>query len=272
MTVQAAHIDVPLRLRIKHRLATSALAGPITALRRLLKAITGARHPELALLRREDAMIDALLRKMVKRDWHCVDVGGHLGSVSHQLRQLAPHGSLTIVEASPGKAAMLTKSFPSASVHPVAVSDSDGKASFFENMAQPGFSSLANRSDRGSTREISVAVCRLDDLLGDAPVDFMKIDIEGFEYPALRGAAQMIARETPVILFEAGALEDTQIDASEADAMFRWLSDEMGYDIFAAFDLFYDRPPLTPDQFAAYRRYPFLAFNYFALPRSGPAT
>ena len=207
------------------------------------------------------------MRARIKPDWHCLDIGGHLGSVSHQLRQLAPKGSLTIAEASPGKAAMLADSFPDATVHPVAVSDSDGTVSFYENLAQPGFSSLANRDNRGATREISVPARRLDDLLGEAPVDFIKIDVEGFEYPALRGGANMLQRERPVILFEAGALEDDQIDAKHADALFDWLTGTLGYEVYAAFDLFYERPALSAEQFAAYRRYPFLAFNYFALPR-----
>lgn len=214
-------------------------------------------------------MIDALLARIIKPDWHCVDVGGHLGSVAHQLRTLAPKGHLSIVEASPEKAAMLSASFPEATVHAVAVSDRQGEVCFYENLSQPGFSSLANRNNRGATREIIVPAELLDDLIGDDRVDFIKIDVEGFEYPALRGGAATLTREAPVIMFEAGALDDDNIDAGQADAMVHWLGDDMGYDIYAAFDLFYGRPPISPEQFAAYRRYPFLAFNYFALPRSG---
>lgn len=274
MVTDASHLSVPLGLRLKHRLAVSPLAGALHAMRRTLARLQGVRHPELSLLRQEDQMIDALLSRMIKPDWHCLDVGGHLGSVSSLLRHLAPRGSLTIVEASPGKSALLASSFPEATVHRVAVSDVDGEVSFFENLAQPGFSSLANRDTRGETREIKVPARRLDDLIGEAPVDFVKIDIEGFEFPALRGGQNIIAREKPVILFEAGALGDDTIDASQADDMVRWLQDDMGYDIYAAFDLYYERPPISTEQFAAYRRYPFLAFNYFALPRdgSGPAT
>lgn len=273
MTPDASNKPAPLGMRIKHRLAVSPLAGPVQTLRRRLAAVRGARHPELGLLRQEDAMIDALLERMIKPDWNCVDVGGHLGSVSHLLRTLAPQGHLSIVEASPGKAAMLRATFPQSTVHAVAVSDNPGEVCFYENLSQPGFSSLANRNNRGATREITVPAKRLDDLVGDDRVDFIKIDVEGFEFPALLGGARMLAREAPVILFEAGALDDDNIDASQADAMVRWLGDEMGYDIYATFDLFYGRPPINPEQFAAYRRYPFLAFNYFALPRrgSGPA-
>lgn len=273
MTTAAAHTALPLGLRLKHRVAVSPLAGPVSGLRRLWARVRGARHPELGLLRREDGFLDDALARLVRPDWTCLDVGGHLGSVAHRLRRLAPSGRLIIVEASPAKAALLKRSFPEATVHAVAVSDTEGQVTFYENVSQPGFSSLADRADRGATRAITVPARRLDDLIGETRVQFIKIDVEGFEFPALRGAEAILRRDAPVILFEAGALEDENIDAGEADRMMRWLTGEMGYDVFAAFDLAFGRPALTPELFAAYRRYPFLAFNYFALPRggSGPA-
>lgn len=258
----------PLGMRLKHLIATSALAGPAARARYHVRRLKGARHPELGLLREEDAMIDMALGRMIKPDWACVDVGGHLGSVAYRLQALAPKGVLHIVEASPWKAALLARRFPKAVVHPVAVSDTAGEVSFYENLTQPGFSSLADRNTRGETRQIRVPAKRLDDLLADLPrVDFIKIDVEGFELPALKGAETILRRDHPVILFEAGALDDATIDAREADNLFDWLTTALDYDVFAAFDLHYARPALSPGMFTSYRRYPFLAFNYFAMPR-----
>lgn len=260
--------QVPLKLRIRHQLAVSPLAGLINRLRHLTGRLRDITQPELALLRQEDRMIDRLLPRLIKPDWTCLDVGGHLGSVSHVLRGLAPRGRLIIVEASPGKAGMLRQSFPRSEVHPVAVSDQEGEVSFFENLQQPGFSSLGNRSNHGDTREITVPAKRLDDLLsGETRIDFIKIDVEGFEYPALRGASDLLHRCRPVILFEAGPTEDDALDTSMTDALFDMLTNELDYDIYAAFDLHFGRAPLTPEHFRSYRRYPFLALNYFALPR-----
>lgn len=266
---------VPLKLRAKHRLAISSLAGPIEALRYMMRALKGLPHPELALLRQENRFIRAILRRLIKPDWNCLDIGGHLGSVSYQLRKLAPQGDLTIIEASPGKAAMLRDSFPGATVLAVAVSNQAGDVSFFENLKQPGFSSLANRSERGATQEITVQAYRLDDLLAaPAHIDFIKIDVEGFEFPALQGGMKLLQRCKPTILFEAGAIEDQSLDTTQADALFDMLTGELGYDVYAALDVYYERAPLTRAQFKSYRTYPFIAFNYFALPRNhaaGPA-
>ncbi|SFE00834.1 methyltransferase, FkbM family [Sulfitobacter brevis] len=213
-------------LGLKHRIATSGLAGPVGAVRGRLRAMRELLHPELALLYREDAMMDAVLERLIQPDWNCLDVGAHLESVFYKLTQLAPKGTHAMVEASPGKAQML----------------------------------------RGRVVERRVAARRLDDLLGpDAQVDFIKIDVEGFEFPALRGAEALLRRCRPLILFEAGAVADTDIADSDDRALFEWLTQTMGYDIYATFDLYYNRRPITADQFNSYRTYPFLAFNYFAL-------
>lgn len=253
-------------LGLKHRIATSGLAGPVGAVRGRLRAMRGLLHPELALLYREDAMMDAVLERLIQPDWNCLDVGAHLESVFYKLTQLAPKGTHAMVEASRGKAQMLRRRFGDDAVHPVAVSDSNGEVTFYENVDQPGYSSLASRDSRGRVVERRVPARRLDDLLGpDAQVDFIKIDVEGFEFPALRGAEALLRRCRPLILFEAGAVADTDIADSDDRALFEWLTQTMGYDIYATFDLYYNRRPITADQFNSYRTYPFLAFNYFAL-------
>lgn len=42
----------------------------------------------------------------------------------------------------------------------------------------------------------------LDDVMGAAPVDAIVLDVEGFEVPALRGAAQVIRAHRPLLWFE----------------------------------------------------------------------
>lgn len=42
----------------------------------------------------------------------------------------------------------------------------------------------------------------IDEVIGDAPVDVMKIDIEGAEPIAMRGARGLLQRQKPIILCE----------------------------------------------------------------------
>jgi FkbM family methyltransferase len=255
-------------LQLRHRIATSALSGPLGALRDLVGRAKGLLRPELALLHYEDAMRDACLRRIIQPHWHCVDVGAHVGSVSYTLSRLS-QAPLTIIEAMPAKAAALRARFPLATVHQVAVSDAPGDAMFHENLSASGFSSLSDRANRGRTRSFPVKLAPLDDLLGQTQVDFIKVDIEGHEPAALRGATQMIRRCHPVILFEAGAVEDADIDAQDYDAMFQQLID-LGYAIRPVFHQFYNREAIDLAAFNAARRYPFTAFNFFATPKVNP--
>jgi len=251
-------------LAVKHRIATSGLAGPVGKLRAYFKRIKGLRHPELGLLSREDEMIEAVMRRRLRRDWNCLDIGAHVGSVFYQMTQIAPDGRHAMIEASAAKAQVLRDRFGADRVHEVAVSDTNGEVSFYENLDQPGFSSLAMRTSRGEVREAKVRAVRLDDLLGDARFDFIKIDVEGFEFPALKGGEALLRRCHPLIQFEAGALGDADL-SDESAQLYDWLTGDLGYGIYAAFDLYFNRPALSAAQFQSYRTYPFLAFNYFAV-------
>ncbi|MGQ0564715.1 MAG: FkbM family methyltransferase [Gemmobacter sp.] len=256
-------------LRFKHRIATSPLAGPVGLLRGLHGRLRAVLHPELGLLHQEPRLTDACLAKLIRPDWNCLDIGGHLGSVSYTLANLAPRGKLHIVEASPAKAAALRARFPKATVHAVAVSDHQGEAVFYENVVQPGFSSLTNRTSRGDTREVRVTMARIDDLWpADLPLHFLKIDVEGHEYAALKGAEATLARHRPVILFEAGAVEDRDVNADSYDDLHTYLTD-MGYAIRPVFHQHFGREPVSLDAFRACRLYPFTAFNFFAVPTMG---
>lgn len=261
-------MTLPAKLLWKHRIATSALAGPVGALRGAVGRLRTVLHPELGLLHAEHGMTDTCLRRLVRPDWNCLDIGAHIGSVSYLLSTLAPRGHLTIIEALPAKAAALRTRFPGATVHQVAVGDRAGEVTFFENTAQPGFSSLTNRASRGATREVRISMARIDDLWPvNQPLHFAKIDVEGHEYPALRGAEQTLRRHRPAILFEAGAADDPDTAAADYDGLFRFLTG-LGYAIRPVFHQFYGREPVSLEGFTACRRYPFTAFNFFAIPEA----
>ena len=68
-----------------------------------------------------------------------------------------------------------------------------------------GASNLTNASllaHEGDRLIAEVPIYRLDDILNDRPVHFIKIDIDGFEAEALKGAAGLLARCRPTILME----------------------------------------------------------------------
>jgi FkbM family methyltransferase len=255
---------LPPTLRLKHRIATSPLAGLAGGLRGVAARLRTLVHPELGLMYAEQGMADACLRRMVRADWNCMDVGAHVGSVSYLLSTLTPRGHLTIIEALPAKAAALRARFPRATVHQLAVGDRADEVTFYENTAQPGFSSLSNRASWGATRELRVPMARIDDLWpANEPLHLIKIDVEGHETPALRGAEATLRRHRPAILFEAGDAGDPDTAAADHDGLYAFLTG-LGYAIRPVFHHYYGREPVTLDGFTACRRYPFTAFNFFA--------
>ncbi|MFC3613056.1 FkbM family methyltransferase [Lutimaribacter marinistellae] len=252
---------------LKHRLATSPMAGPLSSLRNSWKARKLVSNAELGLLFKEDQMMEAMLERMIRPDWNCLDIGAHIGSVSYRFHTLAPQGRHAIIEASPDKATLLAQRFPETPVLQVAVSDSAGEVTFYENLDQPGYSSLSDRGSRGRVQEITVPARRLDELFAETQrFDLVKIDVEGHEFAALTGGRSLLDRCRPVILFEAGAAEDADLDTGQSERLFDLLTKELGYRVFAVFDLYFDRPAISAELFRSYRTYPFMAFNYFALP------
>lgn len=255
-------------LYLKHRLVVSPAGSMLLAFRHSLSRLNYLKHPELALLREEEVMMRSGLAEQLNSNAICVDVGAHIGSVTQLFRTVAPEGRHILIEASPSKAAWLRAAFPDYPVHQKAVSDTEGKVSFYENLDRPGYSSLGSRGSRGRLSEIVTDCTTLDRLLADEDrIDLIKIDVEGFEYNVVKGALDTFSRCRPMVIFEAGAAADKEIDNESYLNLFRLFSDQLDYDIRPIFGWKFKKPPISEQEFMACRIYPFLAFNFVALPR-----
>ncbi|MDB2391136.1 FkbM family methyltransferase [Alphaproteobacteria bacterium] len=87
------------------------------------------------------------------------------------------------------------------------VSDKNCMMSFQVSTSNIGGSKiLENNDDAPDGKVIDVEVKRLDNLieLEDAKISFIKIDVEGHELSALKGAKAIIERNDPIIIFEQG--------------------------------------------------------------------
>ncbi|MFV2116326.1 FkbM family methyltransferase [Micromonospora sp. LOL_025] len=169
--------------------ATSGLAAVLperfvaAAIRRVYPRV----EPELARLPR-----------FVPRGGTAVDVGAWYGPWTARLLRRADR--VVAVEPTPPLARQLRAAFPAAEVVEAAVSDHEGTASLYlpEGGAIVGTSSLEDpqQGDPVEVRRITL------DSLGLTDVRFVKLDIEGHELPALRGAAETVRRDRPVLLIE----------------------------------------------------------------------
>lgn len=85
-----------------------------------------------------------------------------------------------------------------------AVSDRSGTVPFHAPFGElPTSASLAPGGFRGVAGEvIQVESVRLDDEVGDLPVDLVKIDVEFFEHDVIRGMPELLRRRRPILIVE----------------------------------------------------------------------
>lgn len=124
-----------------------------------------------------------------------VDIGGHVGLWSMQLTKLFDH--VHAFEPVEAHRECFIKNVLDAGgnaiLHALALGEKEGSVSIHTTTTSSGDSWVKGDGD--------IPMITLDSLALDE-VDFMKLDCEGYELFALRGAADTIARCKPVIIVE----------------------------------------------------------------------
>jgi len=129
------------------------------------------------------------------------DVGANVGNWSEQIQQLIPEARLYMFEPSPGsQAAIRSKNLRQAKLFPFAVGETAEVRPFYASSETDGSASLYSRRDTAFQelpyQQSEVTIKTLDEVI-DAEqievIDFMKMDIEGHELFALRGAKRALA-------------------------------------------------------------------------------
>lgn len=153
-----------------------------------------------------------LMRSVLRPGGTMFDLGAHTGTYAlHAARAVGATGAVYAFEPLPSNAARLRENvalngFTNLTVVEAAVSDVAGRTSFssVEVAGESGWGSLViDASD--VTRAIDVEVVTLDafaDARGIERVDLIKLDIQGSELQALRGAEQLLRTSRPDVLCE----------------------------------------------------------------------
>jgi FkbM family methyltransferase len=158
---------------------------------------------------RYDIQTRRVLKKILRPDSNCIDVGCHEGEVLRSILRRAPRGRHFGFEPLPHLFERLQKKFPAnCTFSPVALSNQKGEASFNYVISNPAYSGLIRRRyDKKHEKDTTLIVQtdRLDNLIpADLQVDFIKVDVEGGEYGVIEGAVETIKRCRPVVIFEHG--------------------------------------------------------------------
>lgn len=169
----------------------------------------------------------------VKDDSRCLDIGANYGFFACLFGKYAPRGKVVAVEPHPAVFQLLRDNIQLNDVAPVvaplcaAVSDAAGKLQLFPRVGRSGNTSITQMPDaalsslgEAKAEPFWVDALRIDDLLPqfDNRIDFIKLDVEGAEPLALRGARQTIAANPQLAIVMEWApsqLRDAGFEAAE---------------------------------------------------------
>jgi FkbM family methyltransferase len=157
-----------------------------------------------------------------------LDVGASLGLWTVPLAQVARDAgaSLWAFEPHPSNLPWLHRNIElndlAVTVHPIALGDVRGelRMSPTDSMADRGGNAAVALGEHDD-RSVRVPVRRLDDLPRSKRVSMVKLDVEGFELNALRGAAALLDSDRPVIF---GEFEQPWLEARGED-LSGWVED-----------------------------------------------
>jgi FkbM family methyltransferase len=140
-----------------------------------------------------------VLRAVLRRGMRVVDVGANIGYYTLFIaKALGPGGSIVCFEPEPSNLVELNRNISANQLENVevvakAVGREDGRASLAS-----GINSGVVAGDLG---DFAAPICRLDTAIS-SPVDFIKIDVEGYEGQVLDGARSLLRHHLPTLFVE----------------------------------------------------------------------
>lgn len=199
-----------------------------------------------------------------------LDVGAHIGSFTAAVNRLGhPLGRIIAFEPVPTKANWLKRRFPDLEVHQAAAGGGVGEITFYVDQLSSALSSMVPPGSEGidnpTISKVQVPLTTIDAVVGNRQISFVKMDVEGAELEAIRGARQVLSDSRPILMFESGPWKD---DAERARRGDLWnLLTNFGYLIFVPDRVPHNAPAISCDTFLDSHIYPRRTTNYFAIAR-----
>lgn len=154
--------------------------------------------------RSDHDVLPGLLAAVLQPHDRCVDAGANAGEILDLLMRVAPEGGHVAFEPIPALAERLRGRFNgNVDIREAALTDAPGHITFQYFPDHPDCSGITPLVTPSDAQPLEVRATTLDEELADGgPVRLIKMDIEGAELAALRGARQVLRDQRPLIVFE----------------------------------------------------------------------
>ncbi len=190
---------------------------------------------DLTINLKHDRYTNIILKRILKHNSNCIDIGCHKGEILDAILKYSPNGKHYAFEPIPYLYEKIKSEFSNkAEIYPYALSKDSGVTSFNIVENAPAYSGILQRRYDISNpiiKEIEVEKRTLDEVVPETyKVDFMKIDVEGGEYDVLLGAKELLIRSNPTILIEFGT-GSSEFYGVTPEAMYNFMMKELKYKI-----------------------------------------
>lgn len=199
---------------LRHQLLTSAehrseMTSPmVVQMANGVSVVVDALEPEFGVVIAREKVwephIVDIIRSSLRPGDTFVDIGGNVGVMSlNAAAVVGPRGKVIAFEPDPTNAAyflrgVVANGFNNVFLYPLAVSDTQQVLS----TSQASNAKIVKTSGPLQTENVVQAVVPDRLLALEQRVNFLKIDIEGYELPALRGCMRTLRKHRPTVLCE----------------------------------------------------------------------
>ena len=197
--------------------------------------------------------IQDLILRTLKPGAVFIDVGANIGTFTiPAAKRVGSSGRVVAIEAAPEVFSTLKKNAAANGVNNIelicaAAAASDDNSEFYP--APVDHFGMGSRAPQFNAEPITVRSVTLDSLVQNfslSSVDLIKIDVEGFEIDALKGAARLLERRKPqLIVFEFCDWAEARMSANDVGAAQRFLLDH-GFQIWRVDDYLCGNPIVSP--------------------------
>lgn len=201
-------------------------------LKRDIRSFLNVIHLDISKNIEYDRLTKAIIKRTLKSNSNCVDVGCHKGEILDFFIKYAPHGQHYGFEPIPDLFKSLKGKYTGkANILPYAISSKAGESTFKFVKNAPAYSGLNLREYNvkiPDIEEIRVELKTLDEIIPDnLKFDLIKIDVEGGEFDVLKGAKNLLLRDKPTVIFECGLGASDYYGTNPAD-VYQFITNEVG--------------------------------------------